>query len=690
CNIALSIVFSVVAAAVIAAAFFVKSLHKARVKLIIISLTFLIASGVSALNFIKVENTQIYSYDSVIEGSVSLMTECDENGNVNRGEYYVAYIYLEDVEVDGRKIKGIAQAAFSSPELISGLKIGDRIEFRGNISPKNLCVTDSYSVNSYKNNIFHYVSCAENPDDESSIFKVLYNKVKFGDKIRLKIKSSVYGNVKSETAGFLYAMTLGDKSGLEDSIKTDFQRTGAAHIFAVSGLHVGIIAASLLLALKKLKVRKRSVIFFVVAAVLVPFCALCGFSPSTVRATVMTLIALGAKTLMYRSDGISNLSLAGCVILLSDPIYLFDVGFLMSFLAVYGLLTLTKPMLAIIPKRLHCKLTSLLCATFAVNISLLPLMVMTFGGQTLLSLVANLVVIPIASIFFPIYLLALIITCMLPFAGILLTIAGAPFTLMIALIGKLGEAETAVIYFRSSIVFIILFIGLMLLLSKYFFADRKIKKIVATALALCIFLSVALNVTRWGNENALVLCYSDKYGSQYAFVENVDGGRYLVVNGRFTDDTVAATRDFMNKKGFARVDGIAVVGEDPDSKSILKLAQSINCMNLYAFASDEFSDIAMNADNHVVEDGFTFAFINSGTLEIVAGKSVIRILADDYYSLDENYNILITYDAQNSPEDGKYVVCDTGYTNSLQNYLPATFTFRLNNGKILISQIWRY
>ena len=81
-------------------------------------------------------------------------------------------------------------------------------------------------------------------------FKVLGNRVKFGDKVRLRIKSSVYRNVKKETAGFLYAMTLGDKSGLEDGIKADFQRTGAAHIFAVSGLHVGIIAASILWTLK--------------------------------------------------------------------------------------------------------------------------------------------------------------------------------------------------------------------------------------------------------------------------------------------------------------------------------------------------------------------------------------------------------------------------------------------------------
>ena len=159
CDVAFSIVLAVVAAILIAVAFSVKSLQKARVKLITVLAFFLLAAGVTSLNFVKSENRSIYSYDSVIEGSVSIMTNCDENGYVDSGNYSVAYIYLEDVEVDGRKIKGIAQSAFASPKLINNLKIGDRIEFRGNISPKNLNVTDSYSVSAYKNNVFHYISC---------------------------------------------------------------------------------------------------------------------------------------------------------------------------------------------------------------------------------------------------------------------------------------------------------------------------------------------------------------------------------------------------------------------------------------------------------------------------------------------------------------------------------------------------
>ncbi|MDE5991082.1 MAG: hypothetical protein K2H36_05820, partial [Clostridia bacterium] len=169
-----------------------------------------------------------------------------------------------------------------------------------------------------------------------------------------------------------------------------------------------------------------------------------------------------------------------------------------------------------------------------------------------------------------------------------------------------------------------------------------------------------------------------------------NGGRYLIVNGKLTDDSVSATSTFMNRKGFAKVDGIAIVGEEPNGVIAQRLAQTLNCNDIYAFDENEFVDVSLYAKNFVVEEGLTLSFLNSGTLEIVAGKTIIRVLAQDYYSLDDNYDILICYDAQTTPKDGQYVVCKTGNANSLQNYLPTTFTFRLNNGKILINASWRY
>lgn len=683
CSVALAIVFSFAAAVVTVSSIFAKKMSGvAKGKLITFALVFLLAMGVTSLTYMRVENRKIYSRSSVIEGSVAMLTQSDGEGKVLTDG--LSYIYIENVSVDGRKIDGVAQTHIASSRLAEGLKIGDRIKFEGDISPKNLVVTDSYSINDYKRNVYHYISC-----DSNTRFEYLGNSLKFSDKIKLKIKSVLQANVRSETAGFLYAMTLGDKSGLEENIQSAFQRTGAAHIFAVSGLHVGIIAASLLRLLKKLRLRNSLVRLLVVAAVLIPFCMLSG-SPSTVRATVMTLVALGAKVIMMRSDGISNVSFAGCAILIANPLYLFDVGFLMSFLAIFGLLTLAEPIGKLFPKRFPKKLAALLFATVSVNIALLPVMIMYFGGQTLLSVIANIIVIPLASIFFPIYLVALILASVLPFAGALLTVAGAPFTLMIRAVGKIGEWETPVVYFQSGGVFIVLTILIAVLLSKYVFLDKKVKKAVAAALAVCLCLGVVCNVARFGSENAVLYCYADKNETQYAFIENVKGGRYLIVNGDVTSESISSAVEIMSVKGFAKADGIALVGDGFDSERVAMLAQRLNCSTVYYYGASGFETSGLISKDYVIEDGMTLAFSNCDCLDIVAGGTVIRTLAKGSTLPDSDYDVLLSYEAQYTPDEGQYIVCSAGYINSLQNYLPTAFTFRLKNGKILIGQNWRY
>ncbi|MDE6189535.1 MAG: ComEC/Rec2 family competence protein [Clostridia bacterium] len=690
CSASLSIIFAIAAVILIAISIFVEQLRKAKGKLITFSLVFLIATLVTSMTYVRVEERKVYSYDAVVEGNIAILTENDSEGNVIIESSYGAYVYLESVTVNGEEIDGIAQTYFSQAQLVEGLKVGDRIKFTGSVTPKNLTVTDSYSINDCKRQVYHYITFSRSADSDESTVEYLGNYLKFSDKIKLKIKSVLYANVKSQTAGFLYAMTLGDKTGLESDVRSDFQRTGAAHIFAVSGLHVGIIAAALVWLLKKLKVRNRLVTFIVVAAVLIPFCILCG-SPSTVRATVMTLIALGAKIIMMRSDGLTNLSFAGCVILLINPLYLFDVGFLMSFFAILALLTLSEPIGKIItnlfakifPKRQPKKLVSLLSATVSVNALLMPIMVSYFGGQALLLVVANLIVIPIACVFFPIYLVALILSCILPAVGILLTIAGAPFTAMIWVVGKIGEWETLIIYFQSGVLFFILTILIAVTLSKYCFVNRKAKKIIAIALVVCICLTVVCNITRWGNEDAILYCYVDKYDNQYAIIENVRGGRYLITNGQLTDDSVSSTLTYMNKRGFVKIDGIVLVGEEFRVSNVSRLAQNLNCVSVYSF-SDVFSSAGLSTANYLLEEGLTLAFLNGGTLEIIAGKTVIRVLAEGYSSADDDFDVLLTYEATQNAGDGQYIVCSSGYTNSLQNYMPTTFTFRLKNGKILV------
>ena len=66
------------------------------------------------------------------------------------------------------------------------------------------------------------------------------------------------------------------------------------------------------------------------------------------------------------------------------------------------------------------------------------------------------------------------------------------------------------------------------------------------------------------------------------------------------------------------------------------------------------------------------------------------MLARDYYAIDEEYDVLVTYSPTASSTNGKYIVCEYGYTNSLENYVSGAFTFKINNDRIKVDRFWRY
>ncbi|MDE6211212.1 MAG: ComEC family competence protein [Clostridia bacterium] len=681
-------VFAMVALAVIAllSVIFIKQFKKARPKLIICILVFLLFLGLTSLTYARAANREIYSENSIIEADIDMLTDCDENAVLKPSEDGLGMqVCLSNILVDGREIDGKAAAIFSDGEILADFKIGDRIKFRGSIAPQNLVVTDPYSVQDYRNKQYHYIYCDVDFDDENFCFYKVSSGMNLLERIKIKVKSTLYSHTRSDTAGFLYAMTFGDKNGLDTQIKSNFSYTGTAHVFAVSGLHVGILASGVLWIFKKIKLNNRAIRLAVMGVILLIFTALCGFSPSTVRASVMTVMLMLAKALGMRNDGISSMSLVASGILLYDQIYLFDIGFLMSFFAVFGLLTLRKPLEKIF-KRLPKRLGSLLAVSIAVNLALLPLMMYYFNGQTLLFIIANLLLLPALGVIFPIYLFAVTLASIAPFMGWLVTAVAAPFTLLAMLIEWISKLPALLINFDTNA--IIVFIGLLsaLLLSEYVFVHKNLKRIAAVVFAVALVFTVSTAFRIWGSNNLYVYCFTDKYDCQYILVDNAFGGEYLIINDKTSSDSVASVKNAMSENKFAKIDGIIIVG-DIDEFYLEKLQMSTNCPYVY---SATYNSAGIYLGTSVNEDGMTAGYLNYGTLDLVSGGTTLRVMADEYYyESDENYQILVTYNVISAETDGKYIVCDIGFDNSVKNYVPSTFTFELNNDRIKVERSWR-
>ena len=132
---------------------------------------------------------------------------------------------------------------------------------------------------------------------------------------------------------------LGDDSGLDQATRQAVALTGMAHVFAVSGLHVGYLVL-LARALCGRGFRRRRLRFWLTAGLLLFYLGLCGWPASMLRASIMALALLAADLFMEEADPVSSLSAAALICLSLRPLWLFSAGFQLSFAAVWALIEL--------------------------------------------------------------------------------------------------------------------------------------------------------------------------------------------------------------------------------------------------------------------------------------------------------------------------------------------------------------
>ncbi len=146
-----------------------------------------------------------------------------------------------------------------------------------------------------------------------------------------------------ELAGALRAMLLGERHLLDPDDKSLFVRSGTMHLFAISGLHIGIIAGALFGTLRVVRLPRTAT--FLTSTVLVGFYVdLIGLTPSAVRAWLMITCVLAASVLRAPRNAIAAIAGSALLVLLVDPMQLFSAGFQMSYGIVFALLLYGLPL----------------------------------------------------------------------------------------------------------------------------------------------------------------------------------------------------------------------------------------------------------------------------------------------------------------------------------------------------------
>lgn len=242
-----------------------------------------------------------------------------------------------------------------------------------------------------------------------------------------------------DVTGAISGMVLGLRHQTPEDIEEPFQQTGTLHLFAVAGLHVGIVARLLWIVATVMRLPRKWTIALIIPALLF-YAAITGLHTSSVRAALMSAVLLGGFVVERRVFALNSLAAAATLILCWDSNELFSIGFQLSFSVVAAIVLLAEPTFRFLCRRFESDSflpRSLFNArrralnqslfwfaragsvSFAAWIGSLPFMLWHYHLLTVISLVANLVVVPIA--FFVL-------------AGGLLSMVAAPFSSWLSIV----------------------------------------------------------------------------------------------------------------------------------------------------------------------------------------------------------------------------------------------------------------
>ncbi len=212
------------------------------------------------------------------------------------------------------------------------------------------------------------------------------------------VRHSIQRSMPAPESALLAGILIGDDGGLPAGVKTAFQRTGTAHIVAISGFNVSIVIALVVPLLSRLLGRQ------IAAAAAIPavigYTVFVGASPAVLRAAGMAVIMLFGMLIWRRGFTLNTLCAAAFFMLAADPDLLFDIGFQLSFAATLGLVLYLDRLRDAVQRRIEARtwtgiLADLLFTTLAATITTLPILLSNFNLFTPSAFLVNPLVLPL-------------------------------------------------------------------------------------------------------------------------------------------------------------------------------------------------------------------------------------------------------------------------------------------------------
>jgi competence protein ComEC len=322
------------------------------------------------------------------------------------------------------------------------------------------------------------------------------------ESFRASLKKMIRDHSPSPQRYILEAMTLGSKKEIPAEIRDSFSKTGTSHILSISGLHISMVAVTFFLlfflVLKSseylmLKCNIIKLASFLSFALVITYAFIAGMGVTVMRATLMAFIFLMAILSGKQKDLYNTLALAALVILLIAPEALFDISFQLSFMSVLSIIYIVPRLNQLIPHdffvsypRIQSVIRYFLTASLvciAATLGTLPIIAFYFDRVSLVTLIANLIAVPLLGTLTLAVAMFFILSAPLSpmIAGYFIQLASWTTGLSVCVIDRLAMLPwSSVVVTKPTMTEIIVFYLLIILFFEYLETRRNEKSKKAT------------------------------------------------------------------------------------------------------------------------------------------------------------------------------------------------------------------